>query len=163
MRLKTVELPGANNPKAAVGNFVKVREILARNPARWRDRRWFCSVDVWPYSNSAMQCCCRRSGLNTIESLIAPQMWSHSSSTTKIKMASDTVVRARIDTETKDRATKALSAMGLTVSDFIRMALVRVARDHALPFPVKVPNALTMETLRASDKGNDVHAAKRCR
>ena len=27
-------------------------------------------------------------------------------------MASDTVVRARIDTETKDRATKALSAMG---------------------------------------------------
>ena len=74
-------------------------------------------------------------------------------------MASDTVVRARIDTETKDRATKMLAAMGLTVSDFIRMALVRVARDQALPFPVKVPNALTMETLRASDKGDDLHAA----
>ena len=75
-------------------------------------------------------------------------------------MASDTVVRARIDTETKDQATKALSAMGLSVSDFIRMALVRVAHDQAVPFPVKVPNALTMETLRASDKGNDLHAAK---
>ena len=74
-------------------------------------------------------------------------------------MASDTVVRVRIDTETKDRATKALSAMGLTVSDFIRMALVRVAHDQAVPFLVKVPNALTMETLRASDKGEDLHAA----
>jgi len=48
----------------------------------------------------------------------------------------------------------------VTVSDFIRMALVRVAHDQAVPFPVKMPSALTMETLRASDKGNDVHAAK---
>lgn len=75
-------------------------------------------------------------------------------------MAGDTVVRVRIDTETKDWATKALSAMGLSVSDFIRMALVRVARDQALPFPMKVPNTLTMKTLRASDKGEDLHAAK---
>jgi DNA-damage-inducible protein J len=47
----------------------------------------------------------------------------------------------------------------VTVSDFIRMVLVRVAHDQAVPFPVKVPNALTMETLRASDKGDDLHAA----
>jgi len=48
----------------------------------------------------------------------------------------------------------------VTVSDFIRMALVRVAHDQAVPFPVKVPNTLTMETLRASDKGEDLHATK---
>ena len=75
-------------------------------------------------------------------------------------MAVDTVVRARIDAQTKEEATKALAAMGLSVSDYIRMALVRVARDKAVPFPVKVPNALTAETLRKSEKGEDVHPAK---
>ena len=75
-------------------------------------------------------------------------------------MPSDTVVRARIDADTKAEATEALAAMGLSVSDYIRMALVRVARDKAVPFPVKVPNALTAETLRKSERGEDVHKAK---
>jgi DNA-damage-inducible protein J len=38
--------------------------------------------------------------------------------------------------------------------------LVRVARDKAIPFPVKVPNSLTAETLRKSERGEDVHAAE---
>ena len=46
-------------------------------------------------------------------------------------MAVDSVVRARVDAETKDNAAKALAEMGLSVSDYIRMALVRVARDKA--------------------------------
>ena len=75
-------------------------------------------------------------------------------------MATDTVVRARIDPETKDRAAEALAAMGLSISDYIRMALVRVAREKAIPFPVKVPNAVTVETLRKSERGEDVHTAK---
>ena len=75
-------------------------------------------------------------------------------------MPVDSVVRARIDAETKAEATEALAAMGLSISDYIRMALVRVARDKAVPFPVKVPNALTAETLRKSERGEEVHAAK---
>lgn len=75
-------------------------------------------------------------------------------------MKVDTVVRARIDAETKDMATKALADMGLSVSDFIRMALVRVARDQAVPFPVKVPNATTIEAMRKTALGEDVHKAK---
>lgn len=74
-------------------------------------------------------------------------------------MPSDSVVRARIDSETKDQAAEALAAMGLSLSDYIRMALVRVARDKAIPFPVKVPNAVTAETLRKSERGEDVHQA----
>jgi len=75
-------------------------------------------------------------------------------------MAVDTVVRARVDARTKEEATKALEAMGLSISDYIRMALVRVARDKAVPFPLKVPNAVTAETLRKSERGEEVHAAK---
>jgi DNA-damage-inducible protein J len=72
-------------------------------------------------------------------------------------MTADTVVRARIDAETKARATEALAAMGLSVSDYIRMALIRVAQDQAVPFAVRTPNAATAATLRKSERGEDVH------
>jgi DNA-damage-inducible protein J len=67
-------------------------------------------------------------------------------------MSADSVVRARIDRDTKAEAAAALAQMGLSISDYIRMALVRVARDKAVPFPVKVPNVETraaMEEARA--------------
>jgi DNA-damage-inducible protein J len=49
-------------------------------------------------------------------------------------LRSNTVVGARIDGATKDRATEALAAMGLSVSDAIRLLLVRVAADKEFPF-----------------------------
>lgn len=75
-------------------------------------------------------------------------------------MAVDSLVRARVDAETKDIAAKALEAMGLTISDYIRMALVRVAHDKAIPFPVKVPNAETIESMEQTARKEDVHKAK---
>lgn len=55
----------------------------------------------------------------------------------------DTYVRARIDTRTKALATEALAAMGLSVSDAIRLLMVRITVEHRLPFAVQVPNAST--------------------
>ena len=55
----------------------------------------------------------------------------------------DTYVRARIDTKTKDRAADALEAMGLSVSDAIRLLMMRIAEERRMPFEVKVPNAAT--------------------
>lgn len=52
----------------------------------------------------------------------------------------DTVVRARIDTATKDQAMEALADMGLSVSDAIRLLMIRIAADRELPFPVKAPD-----------------------
>ncbi|MDN2565165.1 type II toxin-antitoxin system RelB/DinJ family antitoxin [Aquibium sp. A9E412] len=68
-------------------------------------------------------------------------------------MPADSVVRARIDAETKKEAAAALAEMGLSVSDYIRMALVRVARDKAVPFAVKVPNAVTVKAMKEIDRG----------
>ena len=39
------------------------------------------------------------------------------------------------------------------MSDAVRMLLVRVAVERALPFDVKVPNATTAKAMRAADKG----------
>jgi DNA-damage-inducible protein J len=60
----------------------------------------------------------------------------------------ESYVRARIDSSLKEEANAALKAMGLSMSDFIRLALTRVAREKAVPFKVKVPNAKTQTALK---------------
>jgi DNA-damage-inducible protein J len=65
----------------------------------------------------------------------------------------DTYVRARIDTKTKERASDALEAMGLTISDAIRLLMLRVADERCLPFEVKVPNATTRREIAALESG----------
>jgi len=74
----------------------------------------------------------------------------------------DTFVRARIDTATKDRAVAALADMGLSVSDAIRLLLIRVADERRLPFAVKVPNKVTREAIAELEagKGHRVNSVK---
>lgn len=68
-------------------------------------------------------------------------------------MPSDTVVRARVDQQVKAEASEALEAMGLSMSDAIRLLLVRVAKDKALPFEIKVPNATTRQAMAELEAG----------
>jgi DNA-damage-inducible protein J len=63
-------------------------------------------------------------------------------------MSADAVVRARIDETIKAEATIVLASMGLTVSDAFRMLLVRIAKEKALPFDVRVPNATTISAMK---------------
>ena len=68
-------------------------------------------------------------------------------------MSTDTVVRARIDSDTKQRAAEALQAMGLSVSDAIRLLLIRVANEERLPFILKVPNSATRKAMDELEQG----------
>ncbi|MFI4955701.1 MAG: type II toxin-antitoxin system RelB/DinJ family antitoxin [Gammaproteobacteria bacterium] len=65
----------------------------------------------------------------------------------------DTYVRARIDSVTKQRATDALEAMGLSVSDAIRLLMLRIADEHRLPFEVRVPNAASRKAIEELETG----------
>ncbi len=47
-----------------------------------------------------------------------------------------------------------LAAMGLTVSDAVRLMLTRVAREHALPFDPLIPNAVTIAAMKEARAGN---------
>ncbi|MHB8745821.1 MAG: type II toxin-antitoxin system RelB/DinJ family antitoxin [Gammaproteobacteria bacterium] len=69
-------------------------------------------------------------------------------------MATNTVVRARIDEHIKEEASLVLAAMGLTVSDAFRILLTRIAREKALPFEPLVPNAETIEAMKAARRGD---------
>lgn len=65
----------------------------------------------------------------------------------------DTYVRARIDSETKMRAADALEAMGLSVSDAIRLLMLRIADEKRMPFEVRVPNKSTRDAIRELEEG----------
>jgi DNA-damage-inducible protein J len=68
-------------------------------------------------------------------------------------MATDTVVRARIDSRTKEQATTALEAMGLSVSDAIRLLMMRIADEQRLPFDVKVAKPASAKAMRELEQG----------
>ena len=68
-------------------------------------------------------------------------------------ITADTYVRARIDAKTKKRAADALEAMGLSISDAIRLLMIRVADERRLPFEVKAPNAATRKAMAELEAG----------
>jgi DNA-damage-inducible protein J len=68
-------------------------------------------------------------------------------------MAADSIVRARIDRATKERAAAALEGMGLSISDAIRLLMLRIAEEKRLPFEVRAPNAESIRAMRELDQG----------
>jgi len=75
-------------------------------------------------------------------------------------MASNTVVRARIDEHIKEEASVVLAAMGLTVSDAFRIMLTRIAREKALPFEPLVPNEKTIQAMKDARSGANMKSFK---
>lgn len=65
----------------------------------------------------------------------------------------DRVVQTRINGQVKEEAAAVLAAIGLTISDAVRLMLTRVAQDKALPFDPLVPNATTVAAMRAARAG----------
>lgn len=63
-------------------------------------------------------------------------------------MATNDIVQARIDRATKAEAASVLAAIGLTVSDAVRMMLMRIAQDKQLPFEPLRPNEVTLAAMR---------------
>ena len=71
-------------------------------------------------------------------------------------MAANAFVRARIDEDLKNQAADVLAGMGLTISDLVRITLTKVAREKALPFDLREPNQLTIQSIKNSEAGVDV-------
>ena len=67
-------------------------------------------------------------------------------------MAAMTMVHVRVDEDIKIQATQALAAMGLSVSDAVRVFLTRVVADQCLPFELRVPNAQTRAAMAEADQ-----------
>ena len=75
-------------------------------------------------------------------------------------MAHSSMLHIRVDDDTKVQATQALEAMGLSVSDAVRILLKRVVNDQAFPLELKVPNALTSAAMMEADEIARGHRAR---
>lgn len=67
-------------------------------------------------------------------------------------MAATTMVHVRIDERIKAEATETLAAMGLTVSDAVRVFLTRVVADKELPFALRAPNAASQTAMQEASE-----------
>ena len=74
--------------------------------------------------------------------------------------AQTSMLHIRVDDDLKEQATQALTAMGLSVSDAVRLFLRRVVIDPAFPLELKVPNA---ETLAAMEESRAMMVQRRAR
>lgn len=74
--------------------------------------------------------------------------------------AQTSMLHIRVDDDIKEQATQTLTAMGLSVSDAVRLFLRRVVIDQAFPLELKVPNA---ETLAAMEESRAMMAKRRAR
>ena len=72
-------------------------------------------------------------------------------------MATTTMIHVRLDDSLKKDASTALEAMGLSLSDAIRVFMTRVAADQKFPFALEVPNA---ETRKAMEEARVITKAR---
>ncbi len=68
-------------------------------------------------------------------------------------MSKAEVLRLRIDSNLKKEAFEAAEAMGLTISDVLRMFLVCFASEKKFPFDYEVPNAVTLAAIEEAESG----------
>ena len=62
------------------------------------------------------------------------------------------MLHVRMDNQLKQKATETLAAMGLSVSDAVRLLFHRIAADQAFPLELKVPNARTQRAMAEVDE-----------
>lgn len=75
-------------------------------------------------------------------------------------MATTTMVHVRVDEQMKAQAVETLAAMGLSISDAIRVFLMRIVAEKQLPFALKVPNAETRAAMAEADEVARTHHAR---
>jgi len=67
-------------------------------------------------------------------------------------MATTSMVHVRVDEQIKAQAAETLAAMGLSISDAVRVFLMRVIAEKQMPFALKVPNAETRAAMAEADE-----------
>ena len=73
-------------------------------------------------------------------------------------MKNSAVVHARVEAQTKKQAERVLRKLGMTPTEAIRLYYTQVALHGGIPFPVRIPNKRTRDTLRKSGKGQEVES-----
>lgn len=71
-------------------------------------------------------------------------------------MPQSAVIHARIDSPTKEATERILSSIGLTPTEAIRLLYRQIVIRGEFPLELRVPNALTADTLAKADRGEEI-------
>ena len=74
-------------------------------------------------------------------------------------MSKNAVIHTRINADLKAGAEQILETIGISASEAIRLFYRQIELHQGIPFDVKIPNKLTAETLRKSERGEEVYRA----
>lgn len=72
-------------------------------------------------------------------------------------MSKTATIQTRIDPKVKNSAQRVLNNLNISMSEAISIFLTQVSLNKGIPFEVKIPNKTTEDTLRKSEKGEDLH------
>ncbi len=71
-------------------------------------------------------------------------------------MSKTATIRTRIEPDLKSEVEDILYQLGLTASEAVQLLYRQIKLQRGLPFEVRIPNALTARTLKASQTGKNV-------
>lgn len=66
------------------------------------------------------------------------------------------VVRARIEPDLKENAEYILHQLGLSPTEAVTLFYRQITLQKGLPFEVKIPNDVTLQTFRDTDEGKNL-------
>lgn len=72
-------------------------------------------------------------------------------------MSKTATIQARIDPDVKQKAQEILNALNISMSEAISLYLTQITLKRGIPFDIKLPNDLTLETILKSEKGEELH------
>jgi DNA-damage-inducible protein J len=71
-------------------------------------------------------------------------------------MAKTEMIRARVEPNLKHKAEAVLEKLGVTPTEAITLFYKQISLHRGLPFPVRIPNAVTRRAIKAAQRGEDV-------
>lgn len=74
--------------------------------------------------------------------------------------ATTSMLHVRVDDDIKAQASQMLAAVGMTLSEAVRLFLHRVVAEQAYPLELKVPNATTRAAMLEADELVAVRSAR---
>ena len=75
-------------------------------------------------------------------------------------MSKTATIQARINPEIKTQAQKILNSLHISMSEAISIYLTQIALHKGIPFEIKVPNELTVKTIKKAENGKELHKVK---
>ena len=65
-------------------------------------------------------------------------------------------IQTRINPELKQKAQEIFNTLNLSMSEAISLFLTQVTLHRGIPFKIKIPNNLTLKTLKNIEEGKDL-------